>query len=151
MLSLYISDVHAPLTTRKRWMIYADNEYKMVWDVFISIILLFVCFVVPLRLALNLDVKTDDNGTVLKGDLIPNQHVLNSWEILMYVCDGFFLCDLIMCFFTTIEDKEKMVEVTDQKVIVKEYLTGWFWVDSISIIPFDRIVMAFIADDTTTL
>lgn len=37
-----------------------------------------------------------------------------------------------------------MIEITDRKAIAKEYLKGWFWVDLISIIPFDRIVHLFL-------
>jgi hypothetical protein len=115
----------------------------MYWDVFVSLLLLFVCFVVPLRLALNLDVTTDEHGNILKDDLSPLSHVINKWEITMYIIDGFFFIDLIACFFTTIEDRERMQEVTDLKAICKDYLSGWFWVDILSIIPFDKIFFFF--------
>ena len=68
----------------------------------------------------------------------------------MYICDVLFLADLVLSFFTTIEDKEKMTEITDRKVIAKEYLKGWFWIDLISIIPFDRIIHLFLDDVPTS-
>jgi hypothetical protein len=36
-----------------------------------------------------------------------------------------------------------MVEVTDMKIIAKNYVKLWFWVDLISIVPFARISGAF--------
>lgn len=139
MIALFYSDVHTPKEKEKPYIIYSNNTYKMFWDVFISFLLLFVCFVIPLRLSLNMDNKTDENGTLLKGSELDDAG-LNGWEITMYVCDGFFLIDLVASFFTTIEDREKMQEVADMKRIAKDYLSGWFWVDSLSIIPFDRII-----------
>jgi len=38
-----------------------------------------------------------------------------------------------------VHDKEKMIEVTDMKVIAVTYLKMWFWIDFISIVPFSRI------------
>jgi hypothetical protein len=112
----------------------------MYWDVFIAILLLFVCFTVPLRLALNLDVITDANGTVIDD----SDDLLTGWEKVMYLTDVFFFIDLVMCFFTTIEDRERMTEVTDIKAICKNYLSGWFSIDFVSILPLDRIVNLFL-------
>ena len=62
----------------------------------------------------------------------------------MYLTDVFFFIDLVMCFFTTIEDRERMTEVTDIKAICKNYLSGWFSIDFVSILPLDRIVNLFL-------
>ena len=60
-----------------------------------------------------------------------------SWFIFYTICDTFFLIDLILTFFTSVNDEKKVYEITDKKVIAKKYLKGWFWVDLISILPFD--------------
>lgn len=60
-----------------------------------------------------------------------------SWFVFYTICDTFFLIDLILTFFTSVNDEKKVYEITDKKVIAKKYLKGWFWVDLISILPFD--------------
>lgn len=60
-----------------------------------------------------------------------------SWFAFYTICDLFFLIDLILTFFTSVNDEKKVYEITDKKLIAKKYLKGWFWVDLISILPFD--------------
>ena len=115
VLALFYSDIQPSLEKRKPYLIYSDNTYKIFWDVFISILLLVVCFVIPLRLALELDDKVDEYGTPLKGAVFSNK--LNSWEVGMYVCDGFFLIDLILNFLSTYQDKDAMKEISNVKSI----------------------------------
>ena len=63
------------------------------------------------------------------------------WTILNAIIDFSFLIDIIITFFTAYFDEKLMHLVTDKKVIAKKYLKFWFWMDLLSIIPFDRIFM----------
>ena len=61
------------------------------------------------------------------------------FEILV---DIFFGADMVLNFFTMYEDKEGKM-VSDSKRISRHYLEGWFMVDLLSTVPFDRIGMLF--------
>ena len=53
--------------------------------------------------------------------------------------DGCFLLDIIVTFFTSVSDDKTCTEIVDRKKIAVLYLKGWFWIDSLSIFPFDLI------------
>lgn len=62
-----------------------------------------------------------------------------SWQIVYYVINGFFLVDCFVNFFTTYTDDEKNIEITDHKKICLNYLKSWFLIDLMSCLPFDLI------------
>jgi hypothetical protein len=121
-------------------MVYSDNVNKIFWEMFIAVLLILVCLIIPFRLALDLDLKVDP----CTGVPSPKQdHVgLNGWEIFLYLCDSFFFLDLVIQFFSTYLDTEKMLEVEDRKLIAQKYFKTWFLIDFVSIVPFDRFVHA---------
>ena len=85
------------------------------------LLLLIVGLIVPVRLAF----VEQDNG---------------SWFVFYIITDVFFLIDLILTFFTSVPDEKRVYEITDKEVIAKKYLKGWFWIDLISILPFDIVL-----------
>jgi CRP-like cAMP-binding protein len=62
-------------------------------------------------------------------------------EIEMFV-DIFFICDCVLSFFTSYEDPQTGIEVTDHGKIARNYLRGWFTLDVISSFPLNRVVCA---------
>ena len=67
-----------------------------------------------------------------------------SWMIVNNVIDLSFLLDIIITFFTAYMDDHRLgVMVIDKKIIAKRYIKFWFWLDLISIVPFDRILRSF--------
>lgn len=51
-----------------------------------------------------------------------------------------FVIDMILRFFTAYID-DSSLELKDSKMdIAKDYLKGWFFVDLVSVIPFDLII-----------
>jgi hypothetical protein len=51
--------------------------------------------------------------------------------------DGVFLIDIIIIFNTAFYDNDfKIIE--NRKIIAKKYLSGWFTIDIVAIIPFDK-------------
>lgn len=61
------------------------------------------------------------------------------WSIFFYTIDGIFAVDLIVWFFTSYQNDKKQ-EVLSHKLIAINYLKTWFFIDLISIIPFDSIL-----------
>ena len=66
-------------------------------------------------------------------------------DYTFYIIDCFFLVDMVLTFFTSVTDTEKMLEITDLKIIAKKYFEMWFWIDFISIFPFDEFGKAVMA------
>lgn len=62
--------------------------------------------------------------------------------IFSNIIDILFLLDIIVIFHTAYFT-EYMVLVHDRKLIAKRYLTGWFAIDVISILPFELIMESF--------
>jgi len=58
---------------------------------------------------------------------------------LDYVVDLLFLLDILVVFNTAYYDEDVDL-VDDRKQIAKNYLKGWFTVDLLAIIPFDKII-----------
>jgi len=85
------------------------------------LILVLTTFIVPYRLA-----------------FVPEDTI--EWVVLYYFFDFMFFIDVWFCFFTTYTDSYKQIEVTDHKKIAKNYVTGWFFIDLMSIFPFDAIL-----------
>ena len=108
---------------RGKCIIYSDDTHKIQWDIFIIILLIVVCTIIPWRLAFSEDTF--------------------GWEIMYYVMDFFFLLDMIFTFFTTIPSTEHMVEIYDHKIIANIYLRSWFTIDLLSIIPFDSLLKLY--------
>ena len=55
--------------------------------------------------------------------------------------DSFFFIDIILTFFTSVNDKHRVYQITDRSVIARKYLRGWFFVDVLSIMPIDLIML----------
>jgi hypothetical protein len=62
--------------------------------------------------------------------------------ILALAMDIFFMCDCILNFFTSYEDPQTGIEVTDHSKIAHNYLRGWFALDAVSSFPFNSVVCA---------
>ena len=72
-----------PLKIRVKCLIYQDSKFKLVWEVIITLLLLFVCAVLPLNMALK-------NET-------------HNWCVAYYSFDTIFVIDLILNFFITVK------------------------------------------------
>jgi len=71
-----------------------------------------------------------------------------------YAIDIFFAIDIIIIFNTALIN-ESFETIDDRCVIAKEYIKSWFFIDLLSIIPFEVILVAFsdvggISDDGHT-
>ena len=87
-----------------------------------STILLITCFLTPLNLAFS-------------EELDPI-----AWYVIMnYIIDSLFLVDIFINFNTAFHrDNHEIVE--DRREIVKNYLTGWFVIDFLAILPTEIIL-----------
>ena len=107
---------------KKGCIIMQNNVCKIVWDLWILLVLLVISLVVPYRLAF----ATSESY---------------SWTVVYVTTDILFFIDIILTFFTSVSDEQKVYDITDRCEIAKRYLKGWFWIDVLSILPLDIIFL----------
>ena len=99
-------------------LIMPSSKLKLMWDFYIVVLLLLVSIVVPFRLAFYEKDSPD-------------------WVIIYLVIDFQFLVDMILTFFTALTDSKTQEVIISKKQIAKIYLSGWFCIDFVSILPID--------------
>ena len=104
-----------------KYLFYPENKFKMWWDLFMTLVLLITCLVTPVDIAF----QPDTLGV----------------DIMNILIDILFGCDILVIFNTVFYDNE-VVLVEDRKEIAQNYLRGWFTVDVLAIVPFDKILNA---------
>lgn len=63
-----------------------------------------------------------------------------TWDLIDIIVDVIFGIDLLMTFFCPFFDQEGHL-ISDMWPIAKNYLKFWFWLDLLSIFPFELIMM----------
>jgi CRP-like cAMP-binding protein len=106
-----------------RVIILPTEEWKVAWDFFVGILILYSVTVVPFRIGFHI---TPD----LKG------------VIFDYIVDIMFGIDMILTFLTAYEQEGKLVRHHD--LIAINYLKTWFVIDFVSTFPFDQIIPAIV-------
>lgn len=96
---------------------------KIIWDIFIMTILIFTFVVIPYRLAF----VTDE---------------VYGWIVTFYVLDFLFFIDIILAFLTSYTDSFSKREITSHTKIFVNYLKTWFFIDVMSVLPFDAMVQS---------
>ena len=114
------------MTTRnnqKPFIIYPENKQKGIWDLFMTLVLIITCIMTPLNIAFNED-NIDETSKVLDN-----------------IIDLLFCMDIIVIFNSAFYNEDSEI-IDDRKEIAKWYLTGWFTIDLLAVIPFDSIINA---------
>jgi hypothetical protein len=62
------------------------------------------------------------------------------WSTLDNITDVIFIIDIFINSITAFYDDNEEVLVTDNKLIIKTYLKGWFIIDLISSVPISLIL-----------
>jgi len=62
------------------------------------------------------------------------------WVLVNFTIDFCFLVDIMVIFNSAYYDEEFII-VEDRKMIAKEYITSWFTIDLLAILPFDYILV----------
>ena len=100
----------------KKWVIQPNHPMKIIWNGLTAIFLCVDIVVLPLHLAFD----TDDNSDIF-------------W--LFEATNLIWAVDMILNFFTAYKDSYTHKLVTSRKQIAVHYLTGWFAVDLIALMP----------------
>ena len=107
----------------KPYIIYPEYMHKIIWDIFMSFILVLSCVLTPVDLAFP-SIRDQNKG----------------YDTFMYTIDFLFLCDILTTFISAFEDYD--LKINDNlKDISTNYLKGWFVIEFISIFPIDLIFL----------
>lgn len=98
-------------------MIYPEDKFKTRWDLFISVILIFTCFVTPVRISFVEEDTTE-------------------WTITLLSMDAMFFIDMLIIFNSAFYTEEFTL-VQDRKAIAKNYIKTWFAIDLLAILPIE--------------
>jgi len=129
--------------SRKRIINPEKSKKVWRWDVLMVMALLLVCFLSPYEAGFLMD---DKDLSFLKhgGDWI-------FW--LNRLMDLLFIADMVLQFFIMYPVVERfgIVWVSDPKLIVRRYLTSWFGMDLVSVLPFDILGLLVSSGDVSKL
>jgi Ni/Fe-hydrogenase subunit HybB-like protein len=84
------------------------------------------------------------NVIILPINLGFEYQMSNFQMYLDYFIDVFFACDIVLNFFTGYYDEKKNL-IMNHKMIIKNYLKLWFWIDILATMPFE-IVLGIIGE-----
>lgn len=103
-----------------KFLILPNDCPKQIWDYYITLLVIFISFVVPYRVAF-IDDETED------------------WQYTLLSIDVCFFIDIVLTFFTAYVNSDKEY-VLDHWKIARHYMLTWFFWDMISCIPFSFIL-----------
>jgi len=121
-----VAAVRHRLRNGQRGTLDPNGSYMARWDLVTTFFLLFTAIVTPVEVGFTRQ---------LGGD--PEQ-----WAIwwLNRLVDVVFIKDIVVQFFLPYQDETRGGMVIRSRVLIaKRYLKGWFWIDFVSVIPFDLI------------
>ncbi|KDO30011.1 hypothetical protein SPRG_19857 [Saprolegnia parasitica CBS 223.65] len=108
-----------------KYVVLPDSSFRKVWDAVLIVSLLYVAIFLPLQLSFLSDLMTYED--------------LSNWAPFFAVdrlTDAIFLTDIAINFRTPHTTPKGDLEF-DARTRAHEYLTTWFPIDLISIVPFD--------------
>ena len=107
-------------------------SYKLNWDIFVGIIILYSIIVIPVQVSF---------GTTSTGWIF----------ILERAIDSMFCIDMIISFRTAYFDEVIDAVVVVPKLIVNRYIKTWFVIDFFSTVPFDSIFDSLLSSQSSSL
>jgi potassium voltage-gated channel Eag-related subfamily H protein 7 len=99
-----------------------NGYYMTAYDMIVLVALIYTTFVTPYEVA-----------------ILPT--AMNKRFIVNWCVDSIYIFDMLRSFFTAYEDKVSNVLISSNKMIIKNYLRTWFFIDFVSIIPFDTLTL----------
>lgn len=107
------------------WLIPADHRYKILWDL-ATVFFSFVAVILQHQ-------SIRDRSFVAKS-------------FIVYFIEGWFLVDMLLNFVTQHKSFRGSIVLKDGKSVWARYLTTWFVVDLLALLPWERIYVQPIID-----
>jgi CRP-like cAMP-binding protein len=109
-----------------RSLIHPSAKWLFRWDLTLAMMIIFSVLVVPYRIGFDIEIPT-----------------LSPPDCLDIFIDISFCLDMAINFNTAFFDEREERIVEDRRRIALRYLKGWFVIDLLSTVPFDRIFALF--------
>jgi CRP-like cAMP-binding protein len=106
-------DVH------RRFIVLPDDAYKVRWDLFIGMLIMFSVIVIPVQIGFS---------RVSSGPL----------SLFDAVTDSLFFMDMLVSARTAYFSDRRDAFITVPNQIYYHYFKTWFWIDFFSVVPFDK-------------
>ena len=110
------------------YLIHPNDRKKLLWNFMIDTSVLFTVITVPLEVAYV---------------SFLNDSTKNAFFTLNYIIDSLFLLDIFINFRTTFYSKKNDDYITDTKAIAYNYLSSWFLLDFLSVIPIVTKILTY--------
>jgi len=114
------SRIHEANGKRCRCVIHPSNIVKRTWDKIILVLLIYVVVVLPFKFSFIVEVH-------------------EYWDYFDSWVDLAFFFDIILTFFSAYEAEDESGLVYNHLKIALHYVKFWFWVDLVSIFPFEAV------------
>lgn len=111
---------------KKKYLIYQNSKFYVIWNLLILVLFLYVGIFIPYKLAFM------SKTTVIFHDVF--EIVIN----VIFFFGGRLTADMVISCFTAYHRNGRIVE--SHKEIFFNYIKGWFIIDLISIFPLDQIL-----------
>jgi hypothetical protein len=99
-------------TAAQPWYIFfPDSSFRLAWDMFAGLLIVYIAVVTPLVLAFDEELVGEAGGDGNMGLLIVDVAI-----------DCFFIFDIVLNFFTAVEQEESNYLITDLSLISSRYL-----------------------------
>eukprot|EP01048_Picozoa_sp_COSAG05_P017412 COSAG05_NODE_2368_length_3166_cov_220.486677_3_plen_318_part_00 len=106
-------------------IVHPDSGYRLLWDIVLMVLLLYVAIVIPARVCFDIKVQI---GSVTFW-----------YEAFIDVC---FATDIFVNFRTGFIGPEGLL-VVSPRAISRKYLRGWFAIDFLAVLPFSYLAILF--------
>jgi potassium voltage-gated channel Eag-related subfamily H protein 7 len=116
--------------SKQDYIISSSNVHRLRFEFLCCMLVAYDCVMLPFDLAFDLHSVLSPRTMLL--------HVL-----LSYLIRVVYLIDFCLGFRKAYIDERVGTEIRDPKVIAKSYLKFYFWVDFLSVVPFDLVSRSF--------
>lgn len=103
---------------------------RVIWDVFIGVLIVFSVTAIPVRIGYYVELNRQGLGFIFDCFI-----------------DVMFLTDIVANFVTGYLDEMDLL-VTDKRLIARNYVRGWFFIDLVSTVPIDLVAEAFMGSSS---
>jgi len=104
----------------ERNLIYHKGPKKQIWDGLVGIMIVYNVLIIPVQMGFNWPTMTFEDPIY----------------ILDFICDVLFTMDIFFAFRTTYFDEDEDAIVAVSSMMTKNYLSGWFVIDFLAVLPF---------------
>ena len=103
---------------------------RVIWDVFIGVLIVFSVTAIPVRIGYYVELNRQGLGFIFDCFI-----------------DVMFLTDIVANFVTGYLDEMDLL-VTDKRLIARNNVRGWFFIDLVSTVPIDLVAEAFMGSSS---